>query len=90
MGEIAPFLVPMTLFVSVAAIFIFRGPLGKAIGERIAGRSLGGSDAGETEALHGEIDELRFRLSEVEERLDFTERLLAQRRIDNALPPHEE
>ncbi|UCG87344.1 MAG: hypothetical protein JSW71_02015 [Gemmatimonadota bacterium] len=90
MGEIAPFLVPMTLFVSAAAVFIFRGPLGKAIGERIAGRSVEGPDPRETEALHGEIDELRYRLGELEERLDFTERLLAQNRPDGVLPPQEE
>lgn len=91
MGEIGPFLVPMTLFVSVAAVLIFRGPLGKAIGERIAGRSLdGGGGSADTEAIHGEIDELRYRLGEVEERLDFTERLLAQSRPGGALPPDEE
>jgi len=90
MGEIAPFLVPMTLFVSAAAVFIFRGPLGKAIGERIAGRGVEGQDSLEAEALHGEIEELRYRLAELEERLDFTERLLAQNRPDSALPPHEE
>ncbi|UCD24731.1 MAG: hypothetical protein JSW51_02095 [Gemmatimonadota bacterium] len=80
MGELGPFLVPMTLFVSAAAVFIFRGPLGKAIGERIAGRGVEVVDTVETEALHQEIDELRYRLAEVEERLDFTDRLLAEGR----------
>ena len=80
MGELGPFLVPMSLFASAAAVFIFRGPLGKAIGERIAGRSVEGVDPAETEALHQELDELRYRLSELEERLDFTDRLLAQGR----------
>jgi hypothetical protein len=51
MGEIGPFLVPMTLFVSVAAVLIFRGPLGKAIGERIAGRSLDEGGARRTRKL---------------------------------------
>jgi hypothetical protein len=78
MGELGPFLVPITLFVSLAAVAIFRGPLGKALGERIAGRQLDGESSAETEALHAEVDELRFRLSEVEERLDFAERLLAR------------
>lgn len=86
MEYMAPFLVPMTLFVSVAAILIFRGPLGKAIGERIAGRKVDGDVLAETEALHADMDELRHRLSEVEERLDFTERLLAQHKDRNALP----
>jgi hypothetical protein len=86
MEYMAPFLVPMTLFVSLAAIFIFRGPLGKAIGERIAGRKIDGDVLAETEALHADMDELRHRLGEVEERLDFTERLLAQQKEQNALP----
>jgi len=85
MGELGPFLVPMTLFISGAAVLIFRGPLGKAIGERIAGRSVAVADPAESEALHHEIDELRYRLSEVEERLDFTDRLLSQSQARNEL-----
>ncbi len=87
MEYMAPFLVPMTLFVSVAAIVIFRGPLGKAIGERIAGHHQVESDvAAETEALQADVEELRHRLGEVEERLDFTERLLSQQKDSNLLP----
>ena len=78
MGELGPFLVPISLFVSLAAVAIFRGPLGKALGERISGRQLDADSSVETEALHADMDELRFRLSEVEERLDFTERLLTR------------
>jgi hypothetical protein len=90
MEYMAPFLVPISLFVSVAAIFIFRGPLGKAIGERIAGRKVEGDVLAETELLHADMDEMRHRLSEVEERLDFTERLLAQHKDVNALPGESE
>jgi hypothetical protein len=81
MGERGPFLVPISLFVSLAAVAIFRGPLGKAIGERIAGRQLEAGSSAETDALHADLDELRFRL-----RLDFTERLLAQQGGQDALP----
>ena len=90
MGEIAPFLVPIVvptaLFFSIAAAVILRGPLGKAIGERVTGRKLDADTSAETEALHADVDDLRFRLSEVEERLDFTERLLAQHGGQDALP----
>lgn len=86
MVEIAPFLVPIALFASLAAVAIFRGPMGKALGERWAGHQLDPENTAETEALHADIDELRFRLSEVEERLDFTERLLAQHGGQDALP----
>ena len=47
MGELGPFLVPISLFVSLAAVAIFRGPLGKALGERIAGRQLEGESTAE-------------------------------------------
>jgi len=86
MEVMAPFLVPITLFISVAAIFIFRGPLGKALGERISGRPLERGSMEDAEALHADMDELRARLSEVEERLDFTERMLAQQ-SRKELPP---
>ena len=78
LGELGPFLVPISLFVSLAAVAIFRGPMGKALGERISGRQLDADTSAEAEVLHADMDELRFRLSEVEERLDFTERLLTR------------
>jgi len=78
MIEIAPFLVPVTLFVCIAAVAIFRGPLGKALGERIAGRVPRSDPSAEAESLMGDIDELRVRLAELEERVDFAERLLAR------------
>lgn len=86
MGELGPFLVPISLFVSVAAVAIFRGPLGKALGERLSGRRLDADTSIETEALHADLEDMRYRLSEVEERLDFTERLLAQQGGPDALP----
>ncbi len=78
MHEIAPFLVPISLFLTIGAVAIFRGPLGKAIGERIAGRPSELEHSAEADALRGEVEELRWRVTELEERLDFTERVLAQ------------
>ncbi len=77
-AEIGPFLVPITLFISIAAVVIFRGPLGKGLGERLAGGKPRDSTLQETEALHAEIDELRYRMAEMEERLDFAERMLVK------------
>lgn len=75
---------PMSiLFLSLAAVFILRGPLGRALGERIGGRRER-SDDHETQDLKAEVDELRQQLSEVHERLDFAERLLA--RLDERAP----
>ena len=47
-----------------------------------------GFGAVEAERLAAEVEELRHRLGEVEERLDFTERLLAkERQVDRLAPP---
>ena len=40
----------------------------------------------ELDQVRGEMDQLRHELAEVQERLDFTERLLAQRRDQERLP----
>jgi hypothetical protein len=53
---------------------IFNGPLARAMADRLRGRTGGEPDPG----LLAELDQLRERLAEVEERLDFAERLLAR------------
>lgn len=81
----------------LAIIFIFGGgtsvmlafsPVGKAVAERIRhGRQpLAGPDMS---GLFDEVDGLRAELSEVHERLDFTERLLADKN-DTPLTKSEE
>jgi len=76
----APFLVPISLFVTIGAVAILRGPLGRALGERIGGGSRDMDAGQEVEHLRAELDEVRMRLTDVEERLDFTERVLANER----------
>ena len=61
---------------SIASVFIFRGALGRAIAERIAGR--GPVHDGEIKQLHAKLDEVRAELAAVQERLDFAERVLAR------------
>ncbi len=75
----SPFIVPVTLFIAIAAIAILRGPLGKALADRIAGRTHGAAGV-ESERVLRELEDVRERLAEVEERLDFNERLLAKAR----------
>jgi hypothetical protein len=87
MEQIFPFLVPISLFISIAAVAIFRGPLGKALGERIAGRGESAVGSSDVDSLRHEVEDLRYRLTEMEERLDFTERVLARQRAPNQLPP---
>lgn len=84
-------LVAMTLFLTIGATVVLRGPLGKALAERIAGRRL--SDRGADPQAAGlieqqadlleqaarDLEDIKHRLGEVEERQDFTERMIAQR-----------
>ena len=62
-------------FIAFAFVIVkILGPIGVAIGHRIRG----GRDSAPDHRLDAEVDELRTRLAEVEERLDFAERLLAR------------
>jgi hypothetical protein len=67
---------------AIGMVKIFRGPIGAALAERIRGGAAPAADS----ALAAEVDHLRGRLAEVEERLDFAERLLAQVREADHLP----
>jgi hypothetical protein len=76
---------PIVLLIVIAALtaaVIILWPLMRAFGRRLEGK--GGGDPAlraEVEQLHmrlGEMDTLHTRVAELEERVDFTERLLAQ------------
>ena len=74
--------IPMSIFfLSMAAIFVLRGPFGRALADRLAGRT----DDREVRELRGDVDALRHELTEMQERLDFAERILA-RQDERALP----
>jgi hypothetical protein len=66
--------------VAIALVKILR-PIGEAIAQRLRG-----SERAPEAALLAEIDELKDRLAEVEERLDFSERLLANSHQAEQLP----
>jgi Tfp pilus assembly protein PilO len=84
----APAAVMITLLV-MTAITIVLWPLARALARRLEGR--GAVDAAlraEVEQLQhrlGEVDVMQGRIAELEERLDFTERLLAQSREPDRL-----
>lgn len=81
----------------LAALGFFGGcalllyPLMRAIARRIEGAGRGDPNLlAEVEGLRArvaELDALQHRLSELEERVDFAERLLAQRPQDRSLSP---
>jgi uncharacterized membrane protein len=72
------------LFVAGAAVFVLRGPLGKALAERLAGR---GRDDEQVRELRAELDDVRAELTSVHERLDFAERMIAKPRDPHAVGP---
>ncbi|MBI2401157.1 MAG: hypothetical protein HYV20_00110 [Gemmatimonadetes bacterium] len=83
MEFLAPALVILIITLTLGATFVLRGPLGKALADRIGGRA---RDDAPIERLNQEVAELRGEMAEVQERLDFAERLLAQQRERPGLP----
>ncbi len=84
-GDIAPVFVTTMLAVCASAVLILRGPLGRAVEAWVRGKRGGGDPAVSTELeeLHGRVEAmqgLEQRVYELEERLEFAERLLAQPR----------
>lgn len=77
------FIMAMTLIGSgVALVFYFAMPARKAMLRKIEGSAHGADPH-----LLEEVDQWRERMGELEERLDFAERLLAQPRDAAELPP---
>ena len=79
-GDVAPLIAMLTAFVSL--VLILRGPVGRALARRIEGRT---GEPGELTARVNELEQRladldhdRARMAELEERLDFAERLLSQ------------
>src|SRR5438128_11735817 len=88
-----PAIAMIAIVLVIGTTLVLRGPMGKALAEWIRGWSKtdeqwlafkaakhGVPPGGDTERLLGEVDDLKHRLAEAEERLDFTERLLAKDR----------
>ena len=80
----------MFLAIGAAAVGILFGPIGAALARRLGGRPEPADAHGEIEEMGArmtaEVEELRTRLAEVEERLDFAERMLAQGEQAQRLP----
>jgi hypothetical protein len=77
------FLAMMMLLTSgIALVFFFAVPVRKALL-----RKLEGGAPPQDPHLLDEVDGLRERVGELEERLDFAERLIAQQRDAAGLPP---
>jgi hypothetical protein len=86
----APFMLTMTLILGAGVVLILRGPVGRALARRIEGQSgMAAELAGKVEELESRLADLeqeRVRVAELEERLDFAERLLARHEQPRELP----
>jgi hypothetical protein len=100
MGEWTPVIGVIGLALVIGVTIVLSGPVGKALAEWIRGWTRtdqqwmamkaakhGVALGGDAERLLTEVDELKRRLAEAEERLDFTERLLAKDRDAQRLAP---
>ena len=75
--------IPIWIAFGGAAWLISKGSIGDAIARRLQGGAAEGSDH---EELHQDMDDLRAQVGELQERVDFTERLLAREREIRPLP----
>lgn len=84
-GEIIPIMGMITgtimtgLFI-LGGVLVFRGPVGQAIARRIQGKAREPEQEllGEVHQMREHVAQLEQQVLEMEERLDFTERLLAR------------
>jgi hypothetical protein len=82
--------VPFFIFGGGALVAISFSPIGKALARRLGGgkdEAAEGQALAEVDALREELQGLRGEVGEMQERLDFTERLLAQVRDQGKLAP---
>lgn len=91
--DIEGILAIVLIFGGGALIAISFSPLGRAVADRIRGRSAAGADemraelAEHRDALQTELETVHRELGELSERMDFAERLLAQKREGERLAP---
>jgi hypothetical protein len=84
--QVTPFIGLAFLFIGVR--WVLRSPLGEALAERVRMRTRGrwsgpggaGDDPQRVAALEEQVSHLQAQVSELAERIDFAERMLAERR----------
>jgi hypothetical protein len=85
-GVIAVF-IPIVAVGGFFAWMISLSPMGKAYAEKLRHGIKREDDGGEREELRTTVEDLRREVAELAERVDFTERLLAQKQAAEKLPP---
>jgi hypothetical protein len=94
-GDVVGLVAVILLFGGGTLFLLSISPIGKALAAKMLGRAtvaLGDEGAEELKELRREVDELRHageQVAELGERVDFLERLVAQQREVQRLPPGE-
>jgi hypothetical protein len=81
MTELGEFAMFLAIGAGLATLFL--GPIGRAVARRLEGKGLSDSARQELDHLHervGELEQVEARLAELENRIEFSERLLARHR----------
>ncbi|HEX9894297.1 MAG TPA: hypothetical protein VGA78_10260 [Gemmatimonadales bacterium] len=82
--------VVLGLGISAALALLVRGPIGRAIGDQLHGGGSGQLESrlvGQLEEFGAELQGVRDELLQLNERLDFTERLLTRQEEQRSNPP---
>jgi hypothetical protein len=82
-------MIPIVLFLVLGAVGIAYSPLGSALARRVGGDRGEHGEAAlltEVDAVREEVQALRHEVGDLQERLDFAERLLAQVRAKELGP----
>ncbi len=92
MGDVIGMTAVLLLFGPLAVFFISLTPIGKALAARILGKKPAGDEdsMAEVNELRREVEDLRHlteQMSELGERVDFLERMVAKQREAERLPP---
>jgi hypothetical protein len=82
-----PGVIPIVAVGGFFAWMISLSPLGKAYAEKLRHGMKREDDGGERAELRATVEDLRREVAELAERVDFTERLLAQKQAAEKLPP---
>lgn len=78
--DLGPVAIPLWAMVVAGGTIVLRGPIGKALAGRMTGELPESTGPVQLpDELYHELDDLRTRVAELEERQDFSERLLARR-----------
>jgi hypothetical protein len=79
-GALGAASIPIWAMAIAGVAYVLKGPLGEALLRTVADGDRSQEMGGASPELLHELDDLRAQLSELQERVDFTERLLARER----------